>query len=73
MIAQLVKNFKFEPSEEEIAWEVGINSLHTQMLTPELIQYSDCAQSFGIQCPYLKKDQDDPDRLPKLLLKVIEL
>lgn len=50
MIAQLVKNFKFGPSQEEFDWEI-----------------------LGIQFPYLRKDRNDPGKLPKLPLRVIEL
>ncbi|CEL54753.1 Cytochrome P450 3A24 OS=Ovis aries GN=CYP3A24 PE=2 SV=1 [Rhizoctonia solani AG-1 IB] len=50
MIAELVKSFKFEPSQEEHNWE-----------------------ALNIQFPYAKKDINDPARVPKLALRVIEL
>ncbi|CAE6491106.1 unnamed protein product [Rhizoctonia solani] len=45
MIAELVKDFKFEPSQEEHNWEF----------------------------PYIKKDLNDPARVPKLPLRVVQV
>ncbi|KAH7323311.1 cytochrome P450 [Rhizoctonia solani] len=50
MVAELVKDFKFEPSQEEHNWE-----------------------TYNIQFPYVKKDLDDPARVPKLPLKVVQI
>ncbi|CAE6506364.1 unnamed protein product [Rhizoctonia solani] len=50
MIAELVKDFKFEPSQEEHNWE-----------------------TFNIQFPYIKKDINNSERVPKLPLKVIQI
>ncbi|CUA75705.1 Cytochrome P450 4V2 [Rhizoctonia solani] len=50
MIAELVKDFKFEPSQVEHDWE-----------------------TFNIQFPYVKEDLNDPARVPKLPLRVIQI
>ncbi|KAG8750917.1 cytochrome P450-dit2, partial [Ceratobasidium sp. 423] len=50
MIAELAKEFKFEPSQEEHNWE-----------------------TFNIQFPYIKKDLNNPTRVPKLPLRVIQI
>ncbi|KAG9098909.1 cytochrome P450-dit2 [Ceratobasidium sp. UAMH 11750] len=51
MITTLLKNFKFEPSQQELShWEV-----------------------LSIQFPYLKREQSNADKVPKLPLRVIEL
>ncbi|KAB5592714.1 Cytochrome P450 family protein [Ceratobasidium theobromae] len=50
MISQLIKKFKFEPSQEELEWEVST-----------------------VQFPYLRKERNDPDRRPKLPLKVVAI
>ncbi|CAE6385457.1 unnamed protein product, partial [Rhizoctonia solani] len=50
MLAELIVNFKFEPSGTESTWV-----------------------NHGVQFPYATKEVDNPDRFPKLYLKVTKL
>lgn len=67
MVATLVHKFKFEPADEETGWAVRVSLyLLLRLLTS-------MSQAFGIQFPYLKKEEVSPGRLPKLPLKVTEI